>query len=159
MWSVVIGAGGSNIRRIESESCSLCVYIFIYIYTFYIYRHPHTHPHTHPPTHTPTHTHTHTHTFTYIHNYIGARLQLEEEPEPHLKIQGMPESRKTAKALVRALLEREEDEFHDVPVILLLLFYVNSMIFSCGIPATSQTCFFCCGISTTVCIVFLQRRH
>ena len=54
MWSVIIGAGGANIRRIESES--------------------------------------------------GARLQLEEEPEPHLKIQGMPEARKVAKALVRICL-------------------------------------------------------
>jgi hypothetical protein len=135
----------------------VCVYIHIYIYLHYIYIfiyiiyiHTHTHTHTHTP---------HTHTFTCIHNYIGARLQLEEEPEPHLKIQGMPESRKTAKALVRALLEREEDEFHDVPVITIVLFYVNSMIFSYGIPATSQTCLFCCRISTTVCIVFLQRRH
>jgi len=65
MWAQVIGAGGANIRRIESES--------------------------------------------------GARLQLEEEPEPHLKIQGMPEARKRAKALVRALLEREEEEFYEVP--------------------------------------------
>ncbi len=65
MWAVIIGAGGANIRRIESQS--------------------------------------------------GARLQLEEEPEPHLKIQGMPEARKTAKALVRAILEREEEEFFDVP--------------------------------------------
>ncbi|MFN9900039.1 MAG: hypothetical protein ACK55Z_14870, partial [bacterium] len=52
-----------------------------------------------------------------IYIYTGARLQLEEEPEPHLKIQGMPEARKRAKALVRALLEREEEEFYEVPVI------------------------------------------
>jgi len=64
LWSVVIGAGGANIRRIESES--------------------------------------------------GARLQLEEDPEPHLKIQGMPQARKVAKALIRGILDREEEELYPV---------------------------------------------
>ena len=48
-------------------------------------------------------------------NIIELGSKPEEEPEPHLKIQGMPEARKTAKALVRAILEREEEEFFDVP--------------------------------------------
>jgi len=63
-WSVLIGAGGGNIRRIESQT--------------------------------------------------GARLQLDQDPEPHLKIQGMPESRKEAKALIREVLEREEEELFPV---------------------------------------------
>merc|ERR1712216_196668 len=60
----LIGAGGGNIRRIESQS--------------------------------------------------GARLQLDQDPEPHLKIQGMPDSRKEAKALIREVLEREEEELFPV---------------------------------------------
>ena len=63
-WSVVIGVGGANIRRIESQT--------------------------------------------------GARLQLEADPDPHLKIQGMPDSRKQAKALIREILEREEQELFPV---------------------------------------------
>ena len=41
-------------------------------------------------------------------------MQLEEEPEPHLKIQGMADSRKAAKAMVRDLLAREEEELFPV---------------------------------------------
>ena len=36
----------------------------------------------------------------------GARLQLDEEPQPHLKVQGMPDARKAAKALVRFVVSR-----------------------------------------------------
>ena len=49
-----------------------------------------------------------------IEGETGARLQLEEEPEPHLKIQGMADSRKAAKAMVRDLLAREEEELFPV---------------------------------------------